>query len=141
MMIEIRQIKWRTARRCCEAHHYLGPPVGHRFSLGIYGPELLGVMTWGRPVSRMLDDGHTLEMTRMCLMVQKKNLASQSLSKAVQWIKAHRTETRLISYSDGDHKGTIYAASNWTPTPLKQSGIWPSSGQSMRATMRWEMHL
>ena len=136
--MEIRQIKWRTARRVCDAHHYLGSPVGQKFSLGIYeGWQLLGEMIWGQPVARVLDDGETLEMTRMCLMIQRANLASQSLSKAVKWIRQNRSEKRLISYSDGNHKGTIYAAAGWSPTPTKGGGKW-KSGRGRRATVRWE---
>lgn len=137
-MIEVRQVKWRDARRVCNAHHYLGAPLSHRFSLGVFdGRELLGVMVWGRPIARYQDDGNTLEMTRMCLMAQRKNLGSAALSRAVKWIKSHRAETRLISYSDAAHKGTLYSASGWTPAPSRNGGHW-RSGREPRATIRWE---
>jgi hypothetical protein len=140
-VIEVRPVPWRYARRVCEAHHYLGAPQGHRFSLGVYdGHELLGVMIWGRPVARNLDDGETLEMTRMCLMVQRPNLASQSLGKAVKWIRTNRPERHLISYSDDGHRGTIYAAANWKPTPIAKSGKW-RSGIPARANTRWEREI
>lgn len=53
-----------------EHHRHHTPPVGHKFSIGAVaiGPEgrLCGVVIVGRPVSRMRDDGLTLEVTRLC---------------------------------------------------------------------------
>lgn len=139
MTIEVRLIKWRDARRVCAAHHYLGAPQGHKFSLGIFeGKQLLGVMIWSRPVNRHLDNGDTLEMTRMCLMVRQKNLASQALAKAIKWISRYHEERLLISYSDAAHRGVIYAAAGWTPTPVAGGGKW-RSGRLRRATVRWEI--
>lgn len=48
--------------------HRPHPPVaGHKFSLGAFKDgKLCGVAIVGRPVSRMRDDGQTLEVTRLC---------------------------------------------------------------------------
>ena len=50
------------------AHHrHHQPVVGHKFSLGAALDDLIvGVAIVGRPVSRMRDDGLTLEVTRLC---------------------------------------------------------------------------
>lgn len=43
------------------------PPAGHKFSIGAaLGGRLVGVVIVGRPVSRVRDDGDTLEVTRLC---------------------------------------------------------------------------
>ena len=48
-------------------HRHHRPPVGHKFSIGAQiGDALVGVVIVGRPVSRMRDDGFTLEVTRLC---------------------------------------------------------------------------
>ena len=48
-------------------HRHHKPPVGHKFSIGAQlGDELVGVVIVGRPVSRMRDDGWTLEVSRLC---------------------------------------------------------------------------
>lgn len=49
-------------------HHRHHPPVvGHKFSLGAaLAGKIVGVCIVGRPVSRMRDDGLTLEVTRLC---------------------------------------------------------------------------
>ncbi len=49
-----------------EHHRHHTPPVGHKFSLGaVLDGQLVGVAIVGRPVSRMRDDGRTLEVTRL----------------------------------------------------------------------------
>jgi hypothetical protein len=48
-------------------HRHHKPVVGHKFSIGaVLSDELVGVVIVGRPVSRMRDDGRTLEVTRLC---------------------------------------------------------------------------
>lgn len=48
-------------------HRHHKPPPGHKFSIGAaYQGEIIGVAIVGRPVSRALDDGLTLEVTRLC---------------------------------------------------------------------------
>lgn len=50
-----------------EHHRHHRPAVGHKFSLGaVSGDTVVGVAIIGRPVSRMRDDGMTLEVTRLC---------------------------------------------------------------------------
>lgn len=49
-------------------HRHHVPVVGHKFSIGVVdrGGDLRGVSIVGRPVSRIRDDGWTLEVTRCC---------------------------------------------------------------------------
>ncbi len=49
-------------------HRHHRPPVGHKFSIGVANDHdtLVGVAIVGRPVARHLDDGHTLEVARVC---------------------------------------------------------------------------
>ena len=47
-----------------EHHRHHKPVVGHKFSIGcMQAGRLVGVAIVGRPVSRYLDDGLTLEVT------------------------------------------------------------------------------
>lgn len=61
-------LDFATAADFVRLHHrHHTPPAGHKFSLGcIKGAELVGVVIVGRPVSRMRDNGETLEVTRLC---------------------------------------------------------------------------
>lgn len=48
-------------------HRHHKPVVGHKFSIGaVLDGVLVGVVIVGRPVSRLRDDGSTLEVTRLC---------------------------------------------------------------------------
>lgn len=48
-------------------HRHHKPVVGHKFSIGaVKADEIVGVVIVGRPVSRIRDDGLTLEVTRLC---------------------------------------------------------------------------
>ena len=51
-----------------ENHRHHGPTVGHKFSIACADDagKIVGVAIVGRPVSRYLDDGFTLEVTRLC---------------------------------------------------------------------------
>ena len=47
-------------------HRHHRPVVGHKFSLGVVvGEQIVGVAIVGRPVSRHLDNGLTLEVNRV----------------------------------------------------------------------------
>jgi hypothetical protein len=50
-----------------QLHRHSKPTVGHKFSVGVRADGVLcGVAIVGRPVARRLDDGVTLEVTRLC---------------------------------------------------------------------------
>ena len=51
-----------------ECHHRHHKPVpGHKFSIGAaLGEQIVAAAIIGRPVSRVRDDGLTLEVTRLC---------------------------------------------------------------------------
>lgn len=50
-----------------EHHRHHRPVVGHKFSIAAtMGGGIVGIVIVGRPVSRMRDNGQTLEVTRLC---------------------------------------------------------------------------
>lgn len=66
--LQLRKVELSEANDFVRAlHRHHRPVVGHKFSLGaVAGEALVGVAIVGRPVSRMRDDGNTLEVTRLC---------------------------------------------------------------------------
>lgn len=68
MKLDICPISLKEANAFVEQHHrHHGPTVGHKFSIGLSdGEKIVGVAIVGRPVSRYLDDGWTLEVNRLC---------------------------------------------------------------------------
>ena len=67
-MLRLKPISLRDANEYVRKYHRHHKPVaGHKFSIGCEADgELVGVIIAGRPVSRYLDDGFTLEVTRLC---------------------------------------------------------------------------
>ena len=67
-MLELCPVTLKTANEYVKEHHrHHGAVVGHKFSIGATKDGVLvGVAICGRPVSRVLDDGYTLEVTRLC---------------------------------------------------------------------------
>lgn len=68
--LEIVPITLKEANAFVERYHRHHKPVtGHKFSIAcgdIMRDEIVGVAIVGRPVSRYLDDGWTLEVNRLC---------------------------------------------------------------------------
>lgn len=66
--MEIKPITFRDANEYVREHHRHNAVVsGCKFCLSCYdGERLCGVAICGRPVSRYLDDGVTLEINRVC---------------------------------------------------------------------------
>lgn len=68
MSATIQPVALGTANRFVRAYHrHSRPVIGHLFSLGLFGDDLTlhGVAIVGRPVARALDDGRTVEVTRL----------------------------------------------------------------------------
>ena len=67
-MLTVKPMSLADANRFVAEHHRHHKPVrGHKFSLGcMANGRLVGVAIVGRPVSRYLDDGLTLEVNRLC---------------------------------------------------------------------------
>ena len=61
-------VSLKQANEFVSNHHRHNKPVaGHKFSIGLFdNDKLIGVAICGRPIARMLDDGLTLEVLRVC---------------------------------------------------------------------------
>lgn len=66
--LHLQPISLREANAFVAKHHrHHKPPQGAKFAIGVNdGERVRGVVIVGRPVSRMLDDGYTAEVTRLC---------------------------------------------------------------------------
>ncbi|WP_435107181.1 XF1762 family protein [Nocardiopsis synnemataformans] len=94
-------------------HRHLKPPRGHKFSLGVVGENgvLVAVAVVGRPVARGLDDGRTLEVTRMA---SDGTSNACSMLYAASW-RATRAlgYRRLVTYTRADETGASLRAAGW----------------------------
>lgn len=93
------------------AHHHRVP--GMKFAVKVVDDDgkVLGVAVASRPVSRKLDDGLTLEVTRLCTD-RERNAGSMllgSIGRAAQALGYHR----LVSYTMERERGTVFMAAGW----------------------------
>lgn len=67
-MLEITPVSLKQANEfVTQYHRHHKASRGHKFSIGVCKNEkIVGVCICGRPVSRHLDDGKTLEVNRLC---------------------------------------------------------------------------
>ena len=113
-MIRLVPTTLREANAFVKAHHRHHKPVtGHKFSIGceVEG-RLVGVVIAGRPVSRYLDDGLTLEVNRLCT-TGEKNACSMLYAAAARAAKAMGYQ-RIITYTLDNEPGTSLRAAGWT---------------------------
>lgn len=80
--------------------------------------KIVGVVQVGRPVSRMLDDGKTLEVLRLCTNGEKDE-CSFLYSRAAR-IAKEMGYLKIITYILESEQGTSLRASGWT---LEADGV------------------
>lgn len=122
-------------------HH---PEVqGHKFSIGaVKEGKLVGVAIIGRPVSRMLQDGHTLEVTRLCTDGTKN--ACSFLYGAAARAAFALGYNRIGTYTLPDEGGASLRATGWKLIGERGGGSWnvPSRPRKDKAPigvkLRWE---
>ena len=88
-MLTLIPLTLAQANEFVEKHHRHHRRVqGYKFSIGCEScGELVGVVIAGRPVSRHLDDGFTLEVTRLCTL-GGRNVCSFLYAAAARAAKA-----------------------------------------------------
>lgn len=112
-MMEIRPCDFITAKNFVrENHRHNKPPVGHKFSIACYiGERLCGVAMVGRPVSRAMDDGRTLEINRCCTD-GTRNACSMLYAASCRAAKAMGYK-RIVTYTRESENGASLRASGF----------------------------
>jgi len=112
-MLDIVPVSLAEANKFVEQHHrHHSPVVGHKFSIGATDGEIIvGVAIVGRPVSRYLDDGLTLEVNRCCT---NGTYNACSILYAAAWRAARAMGyKKLITYILETEPGTSLKAAGW----------------------------
>ncbi len=124
MSLEITPISFDEANAFVEAHHrHHKPATGHKFSIAVSdGAIVRGVAMVGRPVSRWLDDGWTLEVNRLCTDCAAN---ACSMLYGASWRAAKALGyRRLITYTLPEEGGASLRASGWRLVGLRGGGNW-----------------
>ena len=114
----------KDANAFVAAHHRHHKPVtGHKYSLGcMMDGQLVGVAIVGRPVSRYLDDGMTLEVNRLC-STGEKNVCSFLYGAAARAAR-ELGYRKIITYTLASEPGTTLRAAGWECAGLAGGREW-----------------
>ena len=125
-------------------HRHHRAPLSGLFAVACAeGDEVIGVAIVGRPVARMLQDGWTVEVTRVAVEQGHKNACSMlygacwRAARALGWRKA-------ITYTLQSEAGTSVKAAGWKCIGEAGGGSWnrPSrptiDKHPTQRKMRWE---
>jgi len=112
-----------------EKHRHHKPVVGHKFSVAIADDsgEIRGVAIVGRPVSRMLDNGWTLEVNRCCTDGVKNGCSM--LYRAAWRVCVALGYTRLITYTLPEEGGSSLRGAGFTLIGERGGGTWNRSSR------------
>lgn len=142
--LRVRSISFGQAAAFAAVHHrHLDAPAGHVFSLGVFADNrLCGVAIVGRPVSRCLDDGNTLEVTRVATD-GTPNACSALYGAARREAARKGGIARLVTYTLAAERGTSLRAAGFLLDGAAGGGRWSRRGRPRRdlhpteAKQRW----
>lgn len=122
----LRPCTLAEAQKFVRIHHrHHGPSLGGLFAVAVAKDEELpicGVAMIGRPVARMLQDGFTAEVTRLCTD-GTRNACSMLYGAAWRAARALGYR-RLVTYILGTEKGTSLIAAGWHLIGEAGGGSW-----------------
>jgi len=125
MSLQLQPITLKEARVFISRNHrHHGAPVGWLFGVAANdGQCVIGVSVIGRPTSRMLQDGYTAEVTRMCVLEGNPNACSMLYAASWRMARAGGYR-RLITYTLATEPGTSLKAAGWKMLYETKGGSW-----------------
>lgn len=124
-------------------HRHHLPVVGHKFSIGVAdGERVCGVAIVGRPVARGLDNGLTLEVTRVATDGTRN--AASALYGAARRATFALGYRRLVTYTLDTEPGTSLRAAGWREIGAVGGGSWSCLSRPrvdkhpLQGKIRWE---
>ena len=128
--LRVAPVTIRAAKGFIEAHHrHHRAPAGAIFAVALAREgELVGVAMVGRPVARVLADGATAEVTRVCVLPDHPNACSMLYGAARRAVRAMGYR-RLITYTLPEEGGASLRASGWRCVGEAGGGTWSRRGR------------
>ena len=144
--LRIKPITFKTASEYVNKYHrHHRSSIGCKFCIGVFDGDVMhGVAICGRPVSRVLDDGATCEITRVCTDGARN--ACSMLYGACQRIAREMGYEQIITYTLVSEGGASLKASNFHFDGIVGGTHWTGArnkGQSIPKELkkRWSMKL
>lgn len=125
-------------------HRHNKPVCGYKFAIGAMQDDILcGVAIVGRPIARLLDNGLTAEITRVCTDGTKN--ANSFLYGACRKVCHTMGYKRIITYTLKTESGASLRAVGTVKTEIR-SGDWHRTNRprktqavSLQDKIRWEV--
>lgn len=144
--MQVIPISLKTANSFIQSvHRHHSPVRGCKFCIGLEEEgELIAIAVAARPVARLLDDGKTIEITRLCSNGAKNGC---SMLYAAAWRAAKSMGyKRAITYILSSEPGTSLKAAGWKCVSKEAGGgSWNRSGRKredkhpLETKQRWEV--
>lgn len=144
MSLHVVPVTISDARAFIDKHHrHHRAPVSGLFAVGVANETTVrGVAMVGRPVARMLQDGWTAEVTRVCTLGDRNACsmlygACWRAARALGW-------KRLVTYTLATEPGTSLRAAGWRLVGEAGGGSWSRQSRPRvdrhptQAKLRWE---
>lgn len=129
-----------------EYHRHHAPVPGAKFCVAVSTPTaIVGVAIVGRPVSRMLDDGWTLEVNRTCTDGTKN--ANSMLYGACRRAAFALGYRKLITYTLPSESGASLRAAGWKCLGEAGGGNWSREARPRvdthptQAKLKWAVEI
>jgi hypothetical protein len=133
--LEIVPVTFRQASAfVSEIHRHHRPPRGWRFGVGVIDGDgvLRGVAMAGRPVSRVLDDGRSVEVNRTC--TDGCPNANSMLYGAIWRAAKSLGYRRAYTYTEAGESGASLRAAGWLlEEELPARGSWADSSVALKS--------
>lgn len=142
--LRIRPIHLKAACEYVKMYHrHSIPPVGGKFAIACYSDsKLCGVAICGRPISRYLDDGQTLEIYRNC--TDGTTNACSKLYGACIRVAREMGYVKVVTYTLEHEDGASLKAANFKLFGRAGGAEWTGSRKRnyyvspKEAKFRWE---
>jgi len=144
--MQIKPISLKQANDFVLNNHRHNKPVqGHKWSVGLYeNNQLIGVGITGRPIARLLDDGLTLEILRVCTNGERN--ANSFIYGRIAKIAKLMGYEKIITYTLKRETGASLRAVGAKPIEASKPGGWnrknrPRENQEIfwEEKIRWEL--
>lgn len=116
-----------------DLHRHHDPVYRDKFRVGaMVDGELVGVVQVGRPVSRNLDDGKTVEVVRLCTD-GTRDVCSFLYSRAAR-IAKEMGYSKIITYILESESGISLKAAGWKQEAVTRGGDWNRKNRPRNTT-------
>lgn len=126
-----------------ELHRHNSPVPGAKFCVAAEDEgKIVGVAIVGRPVARMLDDGWTLEVNRVCTDgTRNANSFLYGAVRRAAWALGYK---KIITYTLPTESGASLRAANWKLIGEAGGGTWNRKSRArvdthpLQTKLKWE---